>query len=102
MPSFIKNFLWFVRPATLRFSFFTIFFNKKKLNLRVGGLVTQGKFLINLGILERAEILTKNLKFSKKADIYYRIKRLIDRNFMGELFKVMLLTNKNIKFKVGF
>jgi len=28
--------------------------------------------------------------------------RLIDKNFMGELFKVMLLTNKNIKFKVGF
>ena len=30
------------------------------------------------------------------------VKRLIDKNFMGELFKVMLLTNKNIKFKVGF
>ena len=35
-------------------------------------------FLIKLGILKRAEIISKNLQFSKKADIFYRIKRLID------------------------
>ena len=74
----------------------------KKLNLKVVGLTSQKKFLTKLGILDRAEILAKNLQFSKKADIYYRIKRLIDRNFMGELFKVMFVTGKNIKFKLGF
>ena len=47
-------------------------------------------------------MLAKNLEFSKKADIYYRLKRLIDKNFMGELFKVMFVTKKNIKFKIGF
>ena len=31
---------------------------------------TQEKFLTKLGILNRAEILSKNMKFSKKADIY--------------------------------
>ena len=42
--------------------------------------------------------LSKNLPFSKKADIYYRLKRLIDKNQMGDLFKVMLITNKKYKF----
>ena len=38
----------------------------------------------------------------KKADIYFRVERLIDENTMGDLFKVMLITNKNNKFKLGF
>ena len=59
-------------------------------------------FLISLGIQQRAEILSKNLPFSKKADIYYRLKRLIDKDQMGSLFKVMLITNKNTDFKTGF
>jgi NADH dehydrogenase [ubiquinone] 1 alpha subcomplex assembly factor 7 len=62
----------------------------------------QRNFLIKLGIMERAEILTKNIPFSKKADIYFRIKRLIDKNQMGDLFKVMFITNKKNKFKLGF
>ncbi len=74
----------------------------KKFNLKVNGITNQKNFLTNLGILKRAEIISKNLLFLKKADIYFRIKRLIDQNSMGELFKVMLATKKNIKFKVGF
>ena len=57
---------------------------------------------MKLGILERAEIISKNLPFSKKADIYFRLKRLIDKNEMGELFKVMLITNKKTNFNLGF
>ena len=63
---------------------------------------TQGEFLTKLGILERAEILSKKMLFSEKADIYFRIKRLIDKNQMGELFKVMLITTNKNKFKLGF
>ena len=74
----------------------------KKLNLKVAGLATQKDFLTKLGIVQRAEIISKNLQFSKKADIYYRLKRLIDNKFMGELFKVMFITKKNNKFKLGF
>jgi cyclopropane-fatty-acyl-phospholipid synthase len=87
---------------TYNLNFFLLKKIVKKLNLKVVGLTSQRNFLTKLGILDRAEILAKNLKFSKKADIYYRIKRLIDRNFMGELFKVMFVTGKNIKFKLGF
>ena len=63
---------------------------------------TQKQFLTKLGILERAEILSKNMPFSAKADIYFRIKRLIDTSQMGDLFKVMLITNHKNKFKLGF
>jgi NADH dehydrogenase [ubiquinone] 1 alpha subcomplex assembly factor 7 len=63
---------------------------------------TQKKFLLKLGILDRAKILSKNMPFSKKADIYFRIKRLIDENQMGNLFKVMFVTNNKNKFNLGF
>ena len=65
-------------------------------------ITTQKKFLTELGVLQRAEILSKNMLFSKKADIYFRVKRLIDENQMGNLFKVMFVTSKKNKFKLGF
>ena len=65
-------------------------------------LTTQKDFLVKMGIKERAEIISKNQNFYKKADIYYRLKRLIDDKQMGTLFKVMLVKNKNNKFKLGF
>ena len=74
----------------------------KKFNLKINGMTNQKSFLLNLGILKRAEIISKNLPFSKKADIYFRVKRLIDKNSMGEIFKVMLGTKKNVNFQTGF
>ena len=65
-------------------------------------ITNQKNFLTKLGIFQRAEILTKNMPFSKKADIYFRIKRLVDDNAMGDLFKVMTVTKKNNKFQLGF
>ncbi len=62
----------------------------------------QKNFLTTMGILERAEIISKNIAFSKKADLFYRIRRLIDEKQMGELFKVMLIKNKKNYFKTGF
>ena len=53
-------------------------------------------------IKKRAEIISKNESFLRKADIYHRLKRLIDENQMGSLFKVMLIKNKRNKFKLGF
>ena len=74
----------------------------EKLGLYSSLITTQKKFLTKLGILDRAEILSKNMSFSKKADIYFRIKRLIDESQMGHLFKVMFITNHKNKFKLGF
>ena len=43
-----------------------------------------------MGIFERAEILTKKMKFTEKSDIFLRIQRLLSPRFMGKLFKVIL------------
>ena len=84
----------------INFNFFKNFINQ------IGGLkinlTTQKKFLLKMGIKQRAEIISKNQSFSKKADIYYRLKRLIDEKQMGSLFKVMLIKNQKNKFKLGF
>ena len=87
---------------TYNLSFNLINTMTKKLAPCSSMFATQKKFLIKLGILERAEILAKNMSFSKKADIFYRIKRLIDENQMGHLFKVMFITNNKNKFNLGF
>ena len=57
-----------------------------------------------MAYFKEQNIVSKNmLAFSQKADIYFRIKRLIDHKMqMGELFKVMFITNKKNKFKLGF
>ena len=65
-------------------------------------VTNQKKFLTSMGILQRAEIISKNIPFSKKADLFYRIRRLIDEKQMGELFKVMLIKNIKNQFKTGF
>ena len=84
----------------LNFNFF------KRFIKQIGGLnsnlTTQKKFLVKMGIKQRAEIISKNQNFSKKADIYFRLKRLIDDKQMGNLFKVMLIKNQKNKFKLGF
>ena len=73
----------------------------KTLNLEID-YSTQRDFLLDLGILQRAEILASNKSFLEKANIYYRINRLIDKNQMGELFKVIYVYKKNNEFKLGF
>ena len=63
---------------------------------------TQRNFLLNLGILNRAEILAERKSFLEKANIFYRVNRLIDKKQMGELFKVIHLHKKKYKFELGF
>jgi len=87
---------------TYNLSFNLIYMIIKKLGSYSSLSTTQEKFLTSLGILKRAEILSKKMPFSKKADIYFRIKRLIDKSQMGYLFKVMFITNHKHKFKLGF
>ena len=81
----------------------TIFFSEK--HSPPFPLATNGRPLRRkdaLPILERAEIISKRLPFSQKANIFYRLNKLINKNFMGEVFKVMLLTKNKEKFKLGF
>ena len=73
--------------------------NFKELNIN---FTSQKKFLTNLGIRQRAEIICKNKTFSETSDIFYRLKRLIDKKEMGDLFKVMLIKKSNNKSQIGF
>ena len=64
--------------------------------------MTQSFFLERLGIHKRAEILSQNMSFKKKADLFLRINRLIDQKLMGELFKVIFAFKAKSKNFVGF
>ena len=86
--------------AHVNFGLLKEFFFKN--DLKVKGVVSQKKFLENMGILERAKIVARKMKFSEQSDLYFRVKRLLSPNSMGELFKVIMAFNyKNNKF-VGF
>ena len=74
----------------------------KNLGLHLEGITEQGIFLQKMGIIHRANILTKNVNFNVKAYIYYRLKRLLDRNEMGQIFKVIFFKKKGVKFNLGF
>ena len=74
----------------------------EKNGLKINGPTNQGDFLKKLGILERGEIMSKNKTFLEKADIFYRINRLINKNEMGNLIKVLLVTKKISNFNLGF
>ena len=74
----------------------------KKNNLEVKKITTQNEFLQKMGIIERANILSRNMTFKSKANMYYRLKRLLNPNEMGELFKVLFAQKKGGKFSLGF
>jgi len=61
----------------------------KKNNLNVEKITTQNEFLKKIGILERANILSKKMTFKEKANMFYRLKRLMDYREMGSLFKLL-------------
>ena len=79
-------------------------FNKSlsKNNLDVKKITNQSEFLKKIGILERANILSKKITFKEKADMFYRLKRLLDPQEMGNHFKVMFAQKKGGNFSLGF
>tara|TARA_B100000959_G_scaffold75355_1_gene80048 strand:+ start:1996 stop:3060 length:1065 start_codon:yes stop_codon:yes gene_type:complete len=74
----------------------------KKNNLCVKKITNQNEFLKKVGILERANILSKKMTFKEKANMFYRLKRLLDPKEMGNLFKVIFAQKKNKNFSLGF
>ena len=81
----------------VNFKLLTEFFLKN--NLKVKKIISQQKFLKSMGIIERAEIIGKKMKFRDQSNMYLRLKRLLSPNLMGELFKVALAyKSKSNKF----
>ena len=71
----------------VNFSLLKEYFLKK--NLRVKDIVSQKFFLEKMGIIQRANIISKKMKFKEKANLYLRLKRLLTKTSMGTLFKVI-------------
>ena len=55
-----------------------------------------------MGIINRAEIVSKKMNFKEKSDLYLRLQRLLSPKQMGELFKVIFAFKLKNKFSLGF
>ena len=86
--------------SLVNFSLLNEYFIKS--NLKVKKIVTQKFFLEKLGILERANNLSKKMTFKEKSNLYLRLKRLLDHNLMGKLFKVIFAYNFKKNNFLGF
>ena len=86
--------------SQVNFKLLNEFFVKN--NLKVEKIITQQKFLKNMGIIERAEIIAKKMKFRDQTNMYLRLKRLLSPGLMGELFKVTLAHKLKIGKFFGF
>ena len=86
--------------AHVNFGLLSEFFLKN--NLKIEKLLSQKEFLENMGIIERAKLLSKKMKFSEKSDLYLRLQRLLSPRYMGELFKVILAYKFNNDNFAGF
>ena len=86
--------------SLVNFSLLKNYSEKKR--LKVSNIVTQSYFLKKMGILTRAEIVSKKMNFREKTDLYFRIKRLLSPKQMGELFKFLFTFKLKKKFLLGF
>ena len=64
----------------------------KSYNLKIDTFTTQRNFLIQNGIYIRAKKILNNCNTSKKDIIESGLKRIIDENNMGSLFKVLVIS----------
>ena len=84
----------------VNFNLISEFFLKN--NLKVKRTITQAEFLKNMGIENRAEILSEKMSFLQKTDLYLRLKRLLSSRYMGNLFKVILAYKSESSSYSGF
>ena len=86
--------------AHVNFSLLSEFFSKS--GLKIKKITTQQKFLKTMGIINRANIVSKKMNFANQSDLYLRVKRLLSPKSMGNLFKVIMAYKfKNNDF-IGF
>ena len=86
--------------SLVNFKLLQNYFLKNKFN--VNNIVTQNFFLNRMGILTRAEIISKKMNFKEKSDLFLRLKRLLEPKYMGEIFKVFFASKDRGKVLLGF
>ena len=55
-----------------------------------------------MGIIERAKIIEKNMNDDQKKDLFLRLRRLLHKDSMGKLFKVIFAYNCKKNNFLGF
>lgn len=73
----------------------------KQSGLLTSKIITQGSWLQQMGLLERAAALSAG-QSGNRAKMARQIHRLSDNSEMGELFKVMAVYSKGLAMPVGF
>jgi len=74
----------------------------KFFDINFHGPISQGMFLKEMGINERAKALEQDATSEQSRNIQGAVDRLINKDAMGELFKVIALTPQQIKQAPGF
>ena len=83
--------------SLVNFSLLKEYFLKNK--LKVKKIVSQKFFLEKMGIIERVRILENSMNFEKKEYMHQTLKRLLHKDLMGKLFKVIFaFRSKNSNF----
>ncbi len=100
MNSLMKNLGKADVTSLVNFSLLKEFFIKN--NLKVKNIVSQKFFLEKMGIIERAKILEKKMSLKQKDYMSATLMRLLHKELMGDLFKVIFAYKaKNSNF-LGF
>ncbi len=100
IQSFFKNLGKADITSLVNFSLLKEYFLKKK--LKVERIVNQKFFLERMGIIDRAKILEKKMDEKQKNYMSDTLRRILHKELMGELFKVIFaFKSKNGNF-LGF
>lgn len=87
---------------TAHVDFAALAYSAESAGARAWGPVSQGDFLMTLGIEQRAAALTRGASAAQKAEIDAAVTRLTGAQAMGDLFKVLALGHKDLPAPAGF
>ena len=100
ISSLNKNFGKMDITYLVNFNLLKEYFLKKKLNVK--NIVSQKFFLEKMGIIERAKILEKKMNKKQKNYMNITLLRLLHKELMGDLFKVIFAFKNGNKNFLGF
>ena len=86
--------------SLVNFKLLKEYFSKNQ--LKVKKIVSQKFFLEKMGIIERAKNLQINMTFEQKDYMSFTLRRLLHKNLMGELFKVIFAFKSKKNNFLGF
>ena len=100
MSHLLKNLGQADITSLVNFSLLKEYFLKNKLIVKK--IVTQKFFLEKMGIIERANNLANSMTFQQKNYMSSTLRRLLHKDLMGELFKVIFAFKSKNKNFLGF